>query len=264
MSRKEDRGVSRRGFIKKSTLGVAASALIPGFMKGGLAFASEAKSKGRQMKMFCYQCEQTFKGKGCTSRGICGKSPEVSALQDLLIHTLKGVSVAAHAAGLKGVRDNEADRFVCEALFSTLTNVDFDPSRFEDLLEESIALRDRMIKKAAAAGATVDMSFDAMGLKLKRSSEGLVAQGRAHGLLSDTSMGEDLLSLQHLLLFGLKGLAAYTDHAAELGQEDAVVYEYVHRALVGLTVKPEMNTLLGLVLECGEKNLRAMELLDAG
>lgn len=263
MSKKDLVGVSRRNFIKKSTLGVAASALIPSFMKGGIAFAADEKKSGK-MKMFCYQCEQTFKGKGCTSRGICGKSPEVSSLQDLLIHTLKGVSIASHAAGQAGVRDNEADRFVCEALFSTLTNVDFDPSRFEELLDESIAHRDRMIKKAKAAGATVDMSFDAMTLKLKGTSEGLVRQGLEYGLMTDTSMGPDLLSLQHLLLFGLKGLAAYANHAAELGQEDPVVYEYVHRAMVGLTVKPEMNALLGLALECGEKNLRAMELLDAG
>ncbi len=257
-----EKHVSRRGFIKKGTLGVAASALLPSLLKSGPAFAVEKGDK--ETPMFCYQCEQTFKGKGCTRVGICGKKPDVAALQDLLVHTLKGLSVAADAGRKVGVIDADIDRFVCMALFSTLTNVDFDPNRFEDLLVESVALRDQMIKRVKKAGGTVDLSHDATTIKLKSTLDGLVKQEKNYGLMAG-EVDPDLRSLQHMLLFGLKGLAAYADHAAELGQEDEAVYAYVHRAMAGLTAaEPEMNTLLGLVLECGETNLRAMELLDAG
>ena len=140
-----EKNVSRRGFIKKGTLGVAASALIPSFLSSGSAFAAQKGDK--TTPMFCYQCEQTFKGKGCTHKGICGKKPEIAALQDLLVHALKGLSVAADAGRRVGVTDAKTDRFVCMALFATLTNVDFDPDRFEDLLVESVELRESMIKR---------------------------------------------------------------------------------------------------------------------
>jgi hydroxylamine reductase len=257
-----EKNVSRRSFIKKGTLGVAASALLPTLLRSGPAFAAE--KGGKETPMFCYQCEQTFKGTGCTRVGICGKKPDVAALQDLLIHTLKGLSVAADAGRKVGVLDADVDRFVCMALFSTLTNVDFDPDRFEDLIVASVGLRDTMIKHVTTAGGKVDLSHDATTIKLKSTLDGLVKQGKNYGLMSE-DVEPDIRSLQHTLLFGLKGLAAYADHAAELDQEDAEVYAYVHRAMAGLTVaEPEMNTLLALVLECGEKNLRAMELLDAG
>ena len=257
-----ERNVSRRNFLKKSTYGVAASALLPSILAANKTYAAKP---GKTNKMFCYQCEQTFQGKGCTGTGICGKKPEVAALQDLLIHSLKGLSVVATAGRKAGIMDIETDRFICEALFSTLTNVEFDPDRFDDLLYESVQHRDAMIKKIKAAGKTVDLSHDSTTLKPAANVDALAKQGKHYGLMSDPGADPDIRSLQHLLLFGLKGLGAYANHAAELGQEDDVVYEYIERAMAALTIeKPEMNFLLGLVLECGEKNLRAMELLDLG
>ncbi len=257
-----DKKVSRRNFIKKSTMGVAASTLLPTILKSSDVLAA---NKGKKNKMFCYQCEQTYKGRGCTNIGICGKTPDVAALQDLLVHALKGLSLAADAGRKVGVKDVHVDRFTCMALFSTLTNVEFDPNRIEDLIVETVELRDTMIKKVKAAGGKIESAHDSLTLKPKKSLEGLVAQGADYGLMSDSTIDPDLRSLQHLLLFGLKGLGAYANHASELGQEDDVVYEYFHRAMAGLTTaSPDMNTLLGLVLECGEKNVRAMELLDAG
>ncbi len=256
------KSVSRRSFIKKGTLGVAASALLPSIFSVNKAFGATNK---KENNMFCYQCEQTMGGKGCTRIGVCGKTADVAALQDLLIHTLKGISIAAAAARKVNISDVETNRFTCMAMFSTLTNVEFDPYRFEDLLQEAVALRDKMVKKVTAAGGTISSDSDSLTLKLKPSLEGMIKQGRQYGLMSDTDIDPDLRSLQHMLLFGIKGMAAYTDHAAEHGQEDEGNYEFVHRGLAALEDKKlDANAYLGLVLECGEKNLRAMELLYLG
>ncbi|MDA8134675.1 MAG: hydroxylamine reductase [Desulfobacteraceae bacterium] len=215
--------------------------------------------------MFCYQCEQTMGGTGCTQTGVCGKTPDVAALQDLLIHTLKGLSITAAAGRKVNISDAETNRFTCMAMFSTLTNVEFDPYRFEDLLKESVALRDKMIKRVKDAGGTISSNSDTLTLKLKPSVDGMVKQGKQYGLMADPDMDPDLRSLQHMLLFGIKGMAAYTDHAAEHGQEDEGNYEFVHRGLAALEDNTlDANAYLGLVLECGEKNLRAMELLSLG
>ncbi len=257
MKKKE---ISRRNFLKKTTLAVTGSALLPTILSSRTAFASTKKTK-----MFCYQCEQTMGGKGCTRIGVCGKTPEVAALQDLLIYTLKGVSIAAVAGRKVNISDVETNRFTCLAMFSTLTNVEFDPYRFEDLLFKSVSLRDKMITRVKAAGGTIDSKSKSLTVKLKPNVDGMAKQGASYGLMSDPDVDPDIRSLQHMLLFGLKGMAAYTDHAAEHGQEDEANYEYVHRALASLEDRSlDMNALLGLVLECGEKNLRAMELLSLG
>jgi len=255
--------VSRRNFIKKGTLGLAASALLPSFLNSSKAFA--ASKEDTKNTMFCYQCEQTLGGKGCTRMGVCGKTPEVAALQDFLIHTLKGISIAAVAGRKVNISDSETNQFTCMAMFATLTNVEFDPYRFEDLLHESVTLRDKMITRVKAAGGTISSNSDSLTLKLKPSLEGMVKQGKQYGLMANQGMDPDLRSLHHMLLFGIKGMAAYTDHAAEHGQEDEGNYEFVHRGLAALEDKSlDTNAYLGLVLECGEKNLRAMELLSLG
>lgn len=151
------------------------------------------------------------------------------------------------------------------ALFATLTNVDFDPERFKKLITKSVALRDELNQKVKQAGGSPRFSNDPVTYKLASSIDELVKDGKKVGLKSDKDMNPDLLSLHHTLLFGLKGLAAYAEHAMELGQEDNKVYQFVQEGLVaGLDKKLEMNDVLGLVLKCGEVNLRAMELLDAG
>lgn len=253
--------ISRRNFLKNSTLAVTGGALLPSILVSKNVFAKTTKKN----KMFCYQCEQTMGGKGCTRIGVCGKTHEVAALQDFLIHTLKGISIAAAAGKKVNISDSATNRFTCMAMFSTLTNVEFDPYRFEDLLIESISLRDKMIKRVTAAGGTISSDSDSLTLKLKSSLEGMIKQGKQYGLMSDPDVDPDVRSLQHMLLYGLKGMAAYTDHAAEHGQEDEGNYEFVHRALASLEDKSlDGNAYLGLVLECGEKNLRAMELLSLG
>ncbi len=215
--------------------------------------------------MFCYQCEQTAKGEGCTKIGVCGKQPDVAALQDLLLYTVKGLSLYADAGRKAGLVDAVVNQFTCEAIFSTLTNVDFDPDRFVILIKQSVTLRDALKAKVAAAGGNVDFPDGPATFVAAADLPGLVAQGEAVGIKSDPDIDPDILSLQQLLIYGLKGLAAYADHARILGQEDDAVYAFIHEAMAA-TLNPSLGAdeLVGLALKCGEVNLRAMELLDAG
>ena len=214
--------------------------------------------------MFCFQCEQTAKGEGCTKLGVCGKQPDVAALQDLLIYATKGLSQVALAARKAGIKDAKVDRFTCEAIFSTLTNVDFDPQRFVTLIKEAARLRNDLKAKAEKAGAKIaaggPVTF-APAADLKS----LVAQGEAVGIPSAEKLNADIRSLRELLVYGIKGLAAYADHAAILGQEDDAIYQFIYEGMAAtLNDALGVNDLVGLALKCGEVNLKAMALLDAG
>ena len=215
--------------------------------------------------MFCFQCEQTAKGEGCTKIGVCGKQPETAALQDLLIHTVKGLSLVAVEGRKHGVSDNAVNRFTCEAIFSTLTNVDFDDARFVKLIRECVNHREVLKKKVAAAGGTTAFGDPAADFTPADTAAGMTTQGETVGIQSDPGMNPDLLSLRELLVYGLKGLAAYADHAAILGQQDESVYAFIHEAMASTLNKGlGVNEYVGLALKCGEVNIRAMELLDAG
>jgi hydroxylamine reductase len=214
--------------------------------------------------MFCYQCEQTVKGIACDVSGVCGKQPDVAALQDLLVYALTGLAQAAAAARKAGIRDRAADVFTCEALFATVTNVDFDPDRFLPLIRRSAAMRDALLEKLRTAGARVDASGETLTFKPADDLSGLIAQGGEHGIRSYPAADADILSLKHTLLYGIKGLAAYADHALILGQEDEAVFAFLQEALAALVdPKPGLQEILGLAMKCGQVNLRAMELLDA-
>ena len=215
--------------------------------------------------MFCYQCEQTAKGEGCTKVGVCGKESDVASLQDLLIYALKGLSLYAIEGRKVGVVDPEVNDFTCKAMFSTLTNVNFDPDRFVQLIQRCVALRENLKEKVKAAKGKVDFHEGPATFKSATSLDGLFKQGEAVGIKSDPSIDPDILSLQHILIFGIKGVAAYADHAQILGQKDDKVYAFIHEGLASTLRKDlSLNDWVGLVLKCGEINLRAMELLDAG
>jgi hydroxylamine reductase len=210
--------------------------------------------------MFCYQCEQTAKGEGCTKMGVCGKPQDVAALQDLLIYILKGLSLVAQEARKQGVIDREVNVFTVEALFSTLTNVNFDPQRFLPFINRAVALRENLKKKIG----TQNFPEGPATIKLETNLEGLIKQGEGVGLKSDPTINPDILALQHTFLFGIKGIAAYADHAAILGKEDAAVYDFIHEGLAATLDKTlTLDDWVKLVLKCGEVNLRTMELLDA-
>jgi hydroxylamine reductase len=215
--------------------------------------------------MFCYQCEQTAKGEGCTKVGVCGKESDVAGLQDLLIYALKGLALYAVEGRKMGVVNQEINDFTCKAMFSTLTNVNFDVDRFVQLIQRCVVLREDLKEKVKAAKGKVDFKEGPAIFKPATSLEGLVKQAEAAGIKSDSTIDPDILSLQHVLIFGIKGLAAYTDHAQILGQKDDRVYAFIHEGLAATLRKDlSLNDWVGLVLKCGEINLRAMELLDAG
>jgi hydroxylamine reductase len=214
--------------------------------------------------MFCYQCEQTAKGTGCTVLGVCGKQPEVAALQDLLLYTLMGLSQIAVEGRKVGVTDPEVNVFTVKAAFSTLTNVDFDPERFVELISQAARKRDTLKEKVRAAGGKIE-STAAAGFIPKAGLDELVKQAENLGLKSYPAANPDILSLKHTVLFGIKGVSAYADHAQILGQQDDKVYAFVHEGLAAIQRDDlGVGEWVGLALKCGEAALRAMELLDAG
>ena len=215
--------------------------------------------------MFCYQCEQTAKGTGCTVQGVCGKLPEIAALQDLLLYSLMGLSQVAVEGRKVGVSDNDVNVFTVKAAFSTLTNVDFDPDRFVDLIQQSISLREKLKTQVEAAGGNNGWSDGPAVFQPKTGLEELVKQGEQVGIKSYPGDNPDILSLKHTVLYGIKGVSAYTDHALILGQEDESVYAYVHEGLAAIQGDDlGVEDWVQMALRCGEAAYKAMELLDAG
>ncbi len=214
--------------------------------------------------MFCYQCEQTAKGKGCTSIGVCGKQPDVAALQDLLIYAIKGLSQVALEAEKSGVLGNDVNVFTCEAVFSTLTNVDFDADRFVELLKRCVSIREELKEKIKSAGGNVDFPEGPATFELGSNKEEMVRQGEMHGVLSNGDLDEDRRSLRETIVYGLKGVCAYTDHAQILGEEDKEHYKTIHE-IFAATLNKDMSLeqWVELALKVGQANLKAMELLDA-
>jgi len=218
--------------------------------------------------MYCYQCEQTAKGTGCTTFGVCGKDPATAALQDLLVLAAKGISMYAHRAAELGASDRLVDRAVLDYLFATVTNVDFDPARLQAHLVEAAKMRDKaktLYESAAAkAGKTPERLAGPAAWQPAADLNGLVRQGDELSLTKrQVQLGVDVTGLQELILYGLKGAAAYADHAHILGQEDPAVYATFHAALDFLTREnPTTDELLGWTLKTGELNLRVMGLLD--
>ncbi len=214
--------------------------------------------------MFCYQCEQAAKGEGCTVRGVCGKDADVAALQDLLIYSLQGLSQIAVEGRKVGVSDRDVNVFTCQAAFSTLTNVDFDPDRFVKLIHQSVEHRERLKEKVRQAGGRVDVGAGPATFKPGPTKDALLQQAEVAAIKNYPAADPDILALKHTLLFGIKGVCAYADHAQILGQEDEKVYAFVHEAFAATAAQDlGLNDALGLVLKCGEINLRTMELLDA-
>ena len=221
------------------------------------------------MSMFCFQCEQTSKGTGCTMHGVCGKDPDTAALQDLLVYATKGISVYAHRARKFGSSDAEINLFTIEALFTTVTNVNFDPKRLEAQLRRAsvILAKARSLYETACAqaGQTPEKLEGAAVWQPAADINGLIDQGELVSIQGRlNSFGSDKAGLQELLTYGLKGMAAYADHAQILGCENEEVYGFFHEALAFLAeVEPSVDKLLEMNLRCGEVNLKVMEMLDA-
>jgi hydroxylamine reductase len=211
--------------------------------------------------MFCNQCEQTAKGFACTVRGVCGKTHETDVLQDLLIYTCAGLAEVALLAEEKGVKKPEVDFFLMEAVFSTLTNVDFDPERIRDYIEKAVELRESLKKEA-----NIQTDPPISNLKPAKSMEELIKQGEEREIEPKVfrEEGEDVGSLKLTILYGLKGISAYAYHAEKLGVRNEEVYKGFKELLVNIfkDKTSDLKTWVDRALEVGRLNLLTMEALD--
>ncbi|MHB1319532.1 MAG: hydroxylamine reductase [Anaerolineae bacterium] len=221
--------------------------------------------------MFCYQCEEAARGTGCTVRGVCGKTAEVAALQDLLIYVLKGLSVYGQRARALGLADTETGDFIPRALFATITNASFDPGALYAFGQEALARRDALRARFEAAYRSANgkdfgeaLPEAATWQPRENTVEAWIGYGAMAGIMADAELDDDRRSLRELLIIGLKGMAAYYEHASVLGKEDAEIVVFMQEALAtAAEADPDAPALLDLVMRAGQMGVRTMALLDA-
>jgi hydroxylamine reductase len=217
--------------------------------------------------MFCYQCEQTSQGQGCQTIGVCGKDENTATLQDLLIHAVKGISQYAHRARKLGAADAGIDAFTIEAIFATLTNVNFDEDQVAALVYRAAEVRNlaRALYMDAATKAGVVAQSLAGPAAWQPAAErtALLAQGREQLLPAAFLLqGKETKNLEELVIYGLKGVAAYAYHAMALGSTAPMAYATLHETLAALTEPHTQEELLGLAMKVGELNYQVLEQLD--
>ncbi len=209
--------------------------------------------------MFCYQCQETAACKGCSIKGVCGKQPETANLQDLLIFILKGIGELGELAATKGMITNEIGEFVCNSLFMTITNANFDDDRFYAQIDRAVEVRDSLKSKLTAAGVNVAGLSEATTWK-PASKADYLAKAEKVGVLATEN--EDVRSLRELLIYGLKGVAAYAEHAAVLKHHDENINKFLVKALASTTKNLSVDEMVGMVMECGQIAVTTMALLD--
>ncbi len=211
-------------------------------------------------KMFCFQCQEAAKGTGCTIQGMCGKTSEVANLQDLLMYVMKGMSVYSVPLRAEGIENDKANNFIMNGLFMTITNANFDKDKFVTVIREGLKIRD-ILKQQAEATGVLPQELHPSATWFADTENDFDAKARVIGIL--TCQNEDIRSLRELLMYGLKGMAAYTEHAYNLGFEKAELYAFMQEALLA-TINDNLSAddLVGLVLKCGEMGVAAMAMLD--
>ncbi|NTU95959.1 MAG: hydroxylamine reductase, partial [Bacteroidales bacterium] len=211
--------------------------------------------------MFCFQCQETSRNTGCTVKGVCGKTADVANLQDLLVFICKGISQYSVPLRAMGVENDEVNKFITDSLFMTITNANFDRERFVKRIGRAIDLRDSMRALFVSKGGKIeDIKYEGAFWSSKNVEE-MERKALEVGVLSTEN--EDIRSLRELTVYGLKGMAAYGEHAFNLGHEDKEIYAFMQRALVDTTNDNlSVEQLTGLVLETGEHGVKVMALLD--
>ncbi len=209
--------------------------------------------------MFCYQCEQTAGGRGCTKRGVCGKSPEIAAMQDLLIYQLKGIALyAVQLLKKDGSVPKEYVSFIEDALFQTLTNVNFNELEHMVMLQKSQELKEKIRKEAPAPVSRQEAAFN-----LRADRTQILEDAQKAGIMFDQELDADIRSVRETIKYGLKGIAAYGHQARAIGFCDDGVDNFYCTALVAMTDDTlTLQELIGLVLETGEKAVAVMAVLD--
>jgi hydroxylamine reductase len=215
------------------------------------------------MSMFCFQCQEAAKGIGCTIKGVCGKTPEVAGIQDVLMYQLRGISILSNIAREKGLAIPNADRFVFEGLFMTITNANFDHQRFVDKLGEGFQVREAL--KAQIREAGIELNEDTLHEAATWYADSEIEfhmKAQQTGVLQ-LSENEDIRSLRELLIYGIKGMAAYAEHAYNLGETNPEIFAFMTKGLAAtLDDSLGADELTGLVLECGKHGVSVMALLD--
>ncbi|RHV91457.1 hydroxylamine reductase [Culturomica massiliensis] len=209
--------------------------------------------------MFCFQCQETAKGTGCTVKGVCGKMSSTSAMMDMLLFSVRGIAIVANTLrnGHRKI-DEKINRFIVDALFTTITNANFDDQRIIRLIRKGMELRNELINQARQAGIPLPETDE---LQWQGTEEEYTAKASQVGVLRETD--ENLRSLKELTLYGLKGMAAYTEHAMHLGFNDESIHTFIQQALSDMTTqKLTVPELTQLVLETGKYGVSAMALLD--
>jgi len=210
--------------------------------------------------MFCYQCQETAKGTGCTIRGVCGKTADVANLQDLLIYTLKGISAYTLQARQAGIATIKADKFIMEGLFATITNANFEKEYFITLIKQALALREEVKATLVQAGIASEVTHDSARW-FADNTAAFEEKAVTIGILATEN--EDVRSLRELLIYGVKGMAAYAEHAFTLGYNEDGIFAFIEKALVGTTNDNlSADDLVALVMECGKYGVNVMALLD--
>ena len=214
------------------------------------------------MSMFCYQCQEAAKGTGCTISGVCGKTSDLSASMDVLIFVSKGVSIWANEARKNDIQTAEADKFVFDALFMTITNANFDKAAINAKVEEGLRVRANLEKEVAQRNVVINKTdLHESAIWTANSIADYEAKAASVGVL--TTENEDVRSLRELLVYGLKGMAAYAEHANNLGHRDNSIFEFMHRGLsASVDNTLTADQLVALVLECGKNGVNVMALLD--
>lgn len=205
------------------------------------------------MSMFCYQCEEAAKGSGCTVKGMCGKQESTANLQDLLVFVLKGIAVADRELRSQGKDDADTGLFVAKAMFATITNANFDDQRIIELIKEALQRREKLKEQAGMNSGPECVTWSG-------AEDDFAAKAKEVGVLSEPN--EDVRSLHELLIYGVKGMCAYTEHAAVLGYEKDELYAFILDALASTTDELSVDEMTGWVLKCGEFGVTAMALLD--
>lgn len=212
------------------------------------------------MSMFCYQCQEASKGTGCTVRGVCGKTDDVANMQDLLMYVLKGISIYSTSARELGVENQEVNKFVVDGLFMTITNANFDKARFIERITKALELREVIKAQLVNAGGVIDGNLPECATWTGTADE---FEAKAIDASILKTENEDVRSLRELVIYGIKGIAAYAEHSFNLGYEKNEIYAFIQKGLAQTTNDNlAVNELVALVLECGKYGVDAMALLD--
>ena len=213
--------------------------------------------------MFCYQCQETAKGSGCTKKGVCGKSNDLANMQDLLVYVLKGISIYSTRAREMGIENEKINQFIFNSLFMTITNVNFNKAEIIRAIKKGLKLKEEIKAQLVKAGGVLPADLPDCATWEAKIEKEFEKKADSSEVRVRTTEGEDVHSLRNLLLFGLKGIAAYVEHSFNLGYENKEIYAFIQKGLAATTDDSlSVDNLIALVLECGKYGVEAMALLD--